>query len=174
MNFQVVTQNFHRWPFIALIFFYYTLMLFTAFIIINASSMWTLSLIFADTRRSTSCQKKTRLPPLGFCLIFLIYYVLDAIWFVKRTFTIRFSAFNLWLVVVSVWILALPSPGICTHIFDAVFCFPAKLFLCFFRCTVAFCDIARSSRFDLVFDRMSACFFECMYNLQNAVAVSGT
>ena len=154
------------------------------------SSMWTLSLIFADSRRSTSCQKKTRLPPLGFCLIFLIYYVLDAIWFFNshwhkhpphpplsalHTWSVEwFSAFNLWLVVVSVWILALPSPGICTHIFDAVFCFPAKLFLCFFRCTIAFCDIARSSRFDLVFDRMSACFFKCMSNLQNAVSVSST
>ena len=73
---------------------------------------------------------------------------------------------------ISIRVLALPSPGILAHLFDAVLCFPTQLFFCFGRIAVAHSDVACTSRFDLVFYFMTACFFKCVNHIQYAVAMS--
>ncbi len=48
--------------------------------------------------------------------------------------------FILVLVFISVRIIALPSPGISTHLLDAILCFPAKLSLCLGGIGIAGCN----------------------------------
>ena len=73
---------------------------------------------------------------------------------------------------ISIRVLALPSPGILTHLFDAVLSFPSQLFFCFGRIAVAHGDVTCTSRFDLVFYFMTACLFKCMNHIQYTVTMS--
>ena len=71
-------------------------------------------------------------------------------------------------------ILLLPVPGIGTHLLDAVLSLPAKLLFCFVAFGVAGCDITVTARFDFVFQRMAACFLECVDHIEYAVAFAGS
>ena len=73
---------------------------------------------------------------------------------------------------ISIRVLALPSPGILTHLFDAVLSFPSQLFFCFGRIAVAHGDVTCTSRFDLIFYFMTACLFKCMNHIQYTVTMS--
>ena len=73
---------------------------------------------------------------------------------------------------ISIRVLALPSPGILTHLFDAVLRFPSQFFFCFGRIAVAHGDVTCTSRFDLVFYFMTACLFKCMNHIQYTVTMS--
>ena len=84
------------------------------------------------------------------------------------------GANDITLVVISVRILLLPVPGIGTHLLDAVLSLPAKLLFCFVAFGVAGCDITVTARFDFVFQRMAACFLECVDHIEYAVAFAGS
>ena len=71
-------------------------------------------------------------------------------------------------------VIALPSPGICAHLPDSVLSLPAKLFLSLCGIGVAGCDVARAAWFDHIWDLDAGSSLEVLYDIQNAVAFSGS
>ena len=74
------------------------------------------------------------------------------------------------LILISIRILALPFPGVCTHLADSVLCFPAKFSLSFGCIGVAGCDVSRAACFDHVWDLNTCSCLEVLNNVENAVA----
>ena len=60
------------------------------------------------------------------------------------------------------------------HVLDGAGSFPAKHFFCFGSISIAGSDVACTTWCDLVVDAVSACFFECVENLENAGTVAGS
>ena len=67
-------------------------------------------------------------------------------------FLSRFLCTYKTLFLISIRVLALPFPGICTHFADSVLCFPAEFFLCLGCIGIAGCDVAWTAWFDHVWD----------------------
>lgn len=78
------------------------------------------------------------------------------------------------LVIISVWILCLPVPGICAHLINVILCSPAKLSGSLIALRVAGCNITSTARFDHIRKLFAACLLECMDDIKNAVALSST
>ena len=78
------------------------------------------------------------------------------------------------LVIISVWILCLPVPGICAHLIDVILCSPAKLSSSLIALRVAGCNITSTARLDNIRKLFAACLLECMDDIKNAVALSST
>ena len=74
----------------------------------------------------------------------------------------------------SIRVLALPSPGVCTHLADSVLCLPAKLFLCFGCIGVAGCDVAWAAWFDHIWDLDTGSCLKVLNDIKNTVAFSGS
>ena len=78
------------------------------------------------------------------------------------------------LVIISVWILCLPVPGIGAHLVDIVLCSPTKLSSSLIALGVAGCDITGTTRLDYIWQLLATCLLECMDDIKNAVALSST
>ena len=78
------------------------------------------------------------------------------------------------LFLIPIRVIALPSPGICAHLPDSVLSLPAKLFLSLCGIGVAGCDVAGAACFDHLWDLDTGSGFEILYDIQNAVAFSGS
>ena len=72
------------------------------------------------------------------------------------------------LILISVRIIALPSPGIRTHIPDAVLCFPAQLPLRLICIRVAGCDISGTSVLNHIRNLYARCILEVLHDVQYA------
>ena len=73
---------------------------------------------------------------------------------------------------ISVRILALPSPGVFTHLLQASLSYPVKLIFRLCSVAVAGSDIACTAGLDLVGDLFAACLAECFHHIKYGVAVS--
>ena len=69
--------------------------------------------------------------------------------------------------------LACEVPSVGAHLVNTVLRLPAKLAESFVGICVALRNIARSAVDNFIFNRLSACLFKRLYNLQNAVSVAG-
>ena len=85
-----------------------------------------------------------------------------------------FILFILFLIVISVWIVLLPSPGICTHILNPIFCFPAKLSLRLACIRIAGSNITGTAGLDHIRDLNAGSLFKILHYIQNTVAYTSS
>ena len=81
---------------------------------------------------------------------------------------------NVFLLFISIRVIALPSPGIFAHFSDSIFRFPAKLFLRLSGIRIAGRNISRPSVLYQIRNLYSCSLFKVLYNIQHAISASGS